>query len=192
MPLRISQGVAIPVMPAAAEFGQAFGGAPSAVSLPIPLIGQIGSLWCWAACAQMVDHWRKGVASVTQCALASIHVTPDCCGHTPPSSACDRGLTANGITTVWKALGSATATQRGQLALSGLDAELAAQRPVQLGLTSPLGGHVVLVVGVNGDASQYTVHDPLPLGHGSITRATPAELVAGLGQGNWTHSWTNL
>lgn len=189
MPLRITAGVAIAVPPPAAAFDVA----SRAVNLPIPLIGQIGSWWCWAACAQMVDCWRKGAAAgTTQCALASDHVTPHCCGHTPPSPQCDRGLTASAITAVWQRLGSVAATQDGQLSLARLDAELAARRPVQLGLTSTLGGHVVLVVGVNPSAGQYTVHDPLPLGQGSITLATADQLNAGLGQGNWTHSWTNL
>lgn len=189
MPLRVNSGIAVPVLPPASAFRVA----PSVVNLPIPLIGQIGNQWCWAACAQMVDYWRKGAAaSISQCRLASDYVAPDCCSRSPPSPHCDRPLTASGITAVWRRLGSIAASEGGQLSMTLVHAELAAHRPVQLGLTSPQGGHVVLVVGANPDADQYTVHDPLPREHGSITLATSAQLNAGLGQGDWTHSWTNI
>lgn len=177
-------------------FHVAFGApsAPSApISLPIPLVGQRGSFWCWAACAEMVDRWRKGGAqAASQCSLASSHVASNCCDEMPPSDQCDRGLSADGITQVWHELGYANATENGSIDLTEVDSELGAQRPVQIGLTGATGGRVVLIVGVNAGATQYTVNDPLPLNTGSATQASAARVQAGLGQGAWTHTWTSI
>lgn len=194
MTLAATQEIAVTVPMPAIAFGSAVAAVvPTPVSLPIPLVGQHGSFWCWAACAEMVDRWRKGLAHATsQCGLASTHVTPNCCGHTPPSNQRDRGLSAAGITEVWHQLGYANASATGNIGLSGIDTELQARRPVQIGLTGAAGGHVVLVVGVNAGATQYTIHDPLPLNTGSVTLASSAHVTSGLGQGKWTDTWISI
>ena len=193
MPLTTGPLLAVPMPAARIAPSARVVGAAAAHILPIPLIGQKGLNWCWAACAQMVASAKFGAAAPSQCMMASRIKQLSCCASAQPPAPCDQPLPASRITRLWIDLGFAAAQMvAGKLEPDVVMRELLDGRPVQVGLTTPRSGHVVLVAGVDASGQQYTVLDPAPVGAGTHTLTTAANLRSGLGQGTWSVSWNGI
>lgn len=165
----------------------------SSLVLNLPLEGQRGENWCWAACASMVCDYHSGSkGNLAQCALASAKTSEECCSSVGISQACDVPATQSEITSIWAKLNYRVATVNDSLNKQEVADELRDGRPIQAGLHFGFAGHVVLVGGFRANPDQYFVVDPAPVGVGSMSWITPEFLKKGLGMGNWICSWTGL
>lgn len=190
MPLRARTAAVVPRpgMAKAAWIKQLEAGA----SVPIALIPQQGENWCWAACAEMVDRARNASKATTQCALATQYLrAPLCCGTLPPRSDCDKALGLSNVQTVWAGLGYG-GERSGVVRLSVVADELRENRPVQLCVGDGRLRHLVLIVGVNHDSTQYTLLDPLPRNSGATVYLSAPQLLAGWGLGPWSDTWIGI
>jgi hypothetical protein len=182
--IRAQTSIAVRVPASSAVF---FGGG---VILPIPMRGQLADYWCWAACVEMVLAWRT-TSPPSQCTLAAAQFGLTCCSPARPVG-CDRGLSASAITELWRHYGSPVVAIGSSIDVVAVVMELDQDRPVQIGVTRGGSGHVVLVCGADPLRDRFTILDPLPVGGGSISVVSTNELATGLGQGDWTHTWTGI
>lgn len=165
----------------------------SSFALNLPLEGQRGQNWCWAACASMVCDYHSGSrGNLPQCALASAKTSQKCCLGSGISQACDVPATQSEITDIWANLSYRVAAINSSLDEQQVVDELRDGRPVQAGLHFGFAGHVVLVGGFRPSPGQYFIVDPAPVGVGSVSWITPDFLKRGLGMGSWICSWTGL
>ena len=85
------------------------------------------------------------------------------------------------------------------LNIQEIKTEIAANRPIQVGiLWSQGGGHAVLIKGWAPTSPETLVIDdplrdsPLHPAADGLGRATHDELLAAFGHGSWRYTWTNL
>lgn len=186
MPLRRRTG--IPIKPArrAVSFAEtmAAGTGTPPPMLDVPYVAQEQSQWCWAACAQMVATFL-GQAGVKQCELANfLHQQTQCCDD-PSSPACNQPSPFAGIGQVYAHLRINCISEARPETARVLVRELAASRPVELGLLwQGGGGHVIIVRGVTPQGL-FAVHDPW-FGSGIYTYLA---LYTAYGQGRWGYSF---
>ena len=223
MPLRIAPGIPIRVMKFSAaphvvnaESLESFETALDNLSLqpnnplPITSVIQKESLWCWAACAEMVTGFLQ--TPHEQCEVVT-HFP----GNKPEGDPCQQshvfrnvGCDISQMNTVWQLLKVnfklvQTPPQPGVPALpfDALKNEINAGRPIEVGVAwhGGLSGHAMLVKGygeIDGRDSVW-INDPL----GAKTRFGPdvkggegqvffRELMEANGYGVWVCSWINL
>lgn len=180
MPIRVQQRTDIP----------ATGGPSGAGPLPVPLIEQEQTQWCWAACAEMVLRYL-GNGGVAQCDFANFLFGESSCCTTPDSSTCNSPCEIDDVSLVygnWRIQSSLAGTA---LTFDVLEQEVAALRPVEVGyIWNGGGGHLALVVQTATSDGQplVVVNDPKFGSH--IVQYS--ELLAAYGLGIWALSWTGI
>ncbi|SDQ24471.1 hypothetical protein SAMN05216569_0267 [Pseudoxanthomonas sp. CF125] len=187
MPLRSSN---YEVVPLAVNPLVIFGGTQA--QLGIVLAAQRAQNWCWAACAFMVEDRRERGGATGQCDHASVQLSQRCCISGPAGPNCDKGIPATKITALWHSLGFSAMQVNSSISAEALAGEIFNDGPVQCGITTGRSGHVVLVTGVNADATKFYVLDPAPVLYGMEGWVTADHLRDGLGQGRWSVTWMNI
>jgi hypothetical protein len=163
-----------------------------ATALPVPMLKQEQTLWCWAACVQMILRYDQPHSTVTQCMLANTAFGNRSCCSSPQSSLCNRTLPIASVTPQWASNGYNSAHVRAPLQWSALLNEMYNKRPVECALIwNDGGGHAVLIVGVEEDSAMgqwVTVHDPWELKKNVLY----SDLLNAYGRGVWRDSWAQI
>jgi hypothetical protein len=179
MPLAIVDRMAIP-QPVGAEFAAI--AAPA--MLAIPYVEQSESMWCWAACGEML-FTLAGISDKTQCVLASSTFGLTCCPSPGAPPACDQGAWPH---LVYPPQGLPTNLIQAPLSSPSIAQQLAAGKAVQVCYQWTQGGkHVALIVGDYGN-DEFEVFDPIPI-YGRGRRAL-SDISSGYGLGIWLCSFT--
>jgi hypothetical protein len=136
----------------------------AATQLPVPIIGQSQSNWCWAATGKMVMQYLGG--GVSQCQQANDALFTSGCCQNPAS--CNQPSYPHWSTYNF----SVSKTPFGAaLTFGQLKAEIDANRPVAFEWRwIGGGGHIMVATGAFWDnyGSPYViVNDPSPVGYGS-------------------------
>jgi len=164
-----------------------------AARVNVPQITQEQSEWCWAACAQMVLRYY-GNSSVRQCDLAAKLFGQGCC-EDPGSTLCNQPAQVQDIAGIYSDWGRPSKPKyvSSSVPFSTLQAELNAQRPVEVGFIWNKGtGHQAIVCGwgVDSTGPLLLVNDPDPRwGTGAIYYTN---LVLAYGAGSWQHTWISI
>jgi hypothetical protein len=156
-------------------------------SLPVPFYNQQQSMWCWAACIEMVVvHYNT--AAVQQCDIVNFAVArTDCCIN-PTSGWCNTGIPTALYAGIYNHFGvDQILAFGGASTFAGVQTNINANRVLEVQLNWTAGGaHVVLVVGWSSDGGNFVqVNDP---GYGSMW-ITYAALLYGYGMGTWVQTW---
>ena len=147
--------------------------------------------WCWAACIEMVLH-KSGDTSKQQGDLADAAFGETGCLLAPKSSFCDRPIQIDHFGTEYNRYGFNCVGPSGALSFAQIQAEIAAGRPVQVGVLWTLGGgHAVLVTGWDQQGTDQFVRVDDP-DHGSTGMKHYSELLTAFGEGTWSYSWTMI
>ena len=150
--------------------------------LPLLLVQQEWTNWCWAACIALVNAHRTGLTAqpiAAQCGVASQALAAKCCATPAP---CDVGLDDDGIGT---SLGRLTTPNL--ISPDELKNQVNDDKLVGVGIRWPSGGHMLVVYGVCGD--MFQVYNP-DGAHGGLTYGEIRDY--GQGKNNWTATWENL
>jgi hypothetical protein len=164
MPLRKATGTPIPPTPPAAPLTapqdlSAPAPFPPSVTLNVPFIAQTQTQWCWAACCAMIARYLD-LPEPKQCELANfLHNQTKCC--TAPSSAkCNQPCLYVKVMDVAGKAGMKGTGPDFPLFQHTLVQELAAGRPVEIGLNwNAGGGHLIVVYGYTPQGL-FLVRDP--------------------------------
>src|SRR5262249_38069023 len=139
---------------------------PASATLNMEYVAQEVSLWCWAACVEMVGR-RLGVQepSPARCAVASRLVGRDCCNSfLSDLFPCNQSATAEQIEGAFAQIRAVAQPVPGTLTEGALWRALAADHVVQLGYdyTGTSFGHVLLIGGYEFDGQElrFDVLDP--------------------------------
>jgi hypothetical protein len=165
--------------------------------LNVPHRPQEGRLWCWAACVQMVlEHNHK---QMDQCAIVGKMLNQDnhLCGQTFQSR--NESCAPLNMGPTWDRCGMKVNPHTGTLDINQIKAEIAANRPIQVGIIWHVGsGHAVLIKGwARTTPETLLIDDPLrdspqaPVFDVS-GRATLTELINAFGHGFWRFTWSEL
>jgi len=185
MRLRINRGVTIPTKPRAVN----------PVTVPLSYIQRAQTNWCWTAAAEMVFNYY-GRNSAGQCDVANFQLgRNDCCGSSAvPNSACDKTCVAQAVSKIFSNWQIQSQQIKGSVSFSTLQAEINAQRPVEVGFVWSSGnkGHLAIVYGweQNNSGSIVLVHDPDP--NRKTVVISYSDLLTAYGLGNWKFTWTGL
>jgi hypothetical protein len=156
----------------------------------VPQLGQDQTEWCWAACAQMVLRFY-GDDAVRQCDLATeLFGNPTCCAD-PSSALCNEPAQVPDIAGVYTRRGRNANLVNGSVPFATLQAEINANRPVEVGFAWNDGTcHQALLCGWNVDATGplLLVHDPW-WHSGAVYYVN---LVAAYGSGSWQWTWVSI
>lgn len=164
---------------------------PGSISanLPIRHIPQEQTKWCWAASAQMVLEYRG--QTVKQCDIAEQLLKKKCC---PKLATCNVMCNSLQVDQIYNHFGINNQYLSGNLSFGDIQAEINANRPIEVGLSwNQGGGHLAIISGWEQDTSGewVRVNDPDPTSSGpGVIRYT--SLLQAYGYGNWVESWTNL
>lgn len=159
-------------------------------TVPVPMIYQAATNWCWAACVVMVAR-RYRIDRAKQCETARwLFGVPECC-QPPLRSACNRGCMDSVVQRVYGHWSIGCTLTRGPLSFAAIEDELRRGRPIQVGFAWARGtGHVIIVHGCGRDASgEYVLVNDPSNGQG---RLSYAELLAARRAGRWDCTWTGL
>lgn len=159
-------------------------------TINVPQIKQEQSLWCWAACAEMVLHYY-GNAGVRQCDFANWLFGQSGCCSSPSSSVCNRTCVVADVQRVYTQWGIRCSLTNGTVSFSTLQFEINGDRPVEVAYQwEGGGGHVAIVRGWDRINTQpfVRVNDPA---YGSLG-VYYAELLAAYGFGTWFYTWTGI
>lgn len=221
MPLRLTKAIPIevstlgalgaPTSASSADSGLGSAGVQPQILadtvLPITPRLQEHSLWCWAACVEMVrSHYQK--PALKQCEIAAKAKNKDTAAVCANPDVAGKGCNKEEMGTVWNAnelnfvLHPETANDSGQITFEQLIDEINANQPVEVGLVwheSAPAGHAVLVKGFGEKLGRNSVwiNDPwspsnlgtLNGGEGEILFK---ELKDAFGNGEWVSTWTGL
>ena len=161
------------------------------VDLNIRHVAQRQSNWCWAASAQMVLEHCGRIAS--QCEIANRLLAKYICCVLP--KLCNVGCNSGGVSQIYNLFGIGSTYSVGTLPFASIQAEINANRPVEVGVAwdGGGGGHLAIISGWEQDTSGdwVRVNDPDPTISGQVVM-----LYSGLskfnGVGDWVATWTNL
>lgn len=184
MPLRNNHGTPIPPQPPAAAAAPAPGGR----TLPVPYLAQEQGNWCWAGCCEMVFHHAGKNIGLTQCQMASDEFGVACCT-TPNSAVCNQG---NWPHYVYNRYAFGYTQVNRALSFADVQAEIDANRPVEIYYAWTGGGaHVALIIGYldNGDV---VVHDPWGPWAYTSRQFAFSYVLSAYSLGNWTMTYKNL
>ena len=180
MPLRAT-GIPIPVaaLPSALPAPAA---APTFRLLPIVLVRQQQTNWCWAACCEMVFA-HKGVLWIYQCNIVSRQFNANCCTH-PYPKVCNKPEWPDQAYVDW---GITFTRLNSQLSFADLQSAIDNGNPVEVYFVwqGSVAAHVALVVGWydNGDVQ---VNDPWR----GVLRIGYVDLQIAYGLGTWLETYT--
>lgn len=140
---------------------------PATSTLGLPYIAQDNSLWCWAACVEMIGLRLRIEPPTTRCEIASRIVaggTPCCQPPFDRMYPCNQSADDREIERAYATLGLTAEPHDGPLSEDTLWRQLAAGRAVQIGykyIGRP-DGHVLLIGGYyyDGSALRFDVVDP--------------------------------
>lgn len=162
MAVAAAAGVVTPAAEASAQFSPLHQAAPTPVELFVPHYPQRMSNWCWVAVAQQIIAYSTGSAP-SQCVLAGI------ASEVHPAQSCEQPGRFNRQGHI-----SEIASLIGQFAMRpshlappahpiALYETLRARRPVILYLHNTIGGHFVVVRGMElvGNQWMVMVNDPM-------------------------------
>lgn len=158
-------------------------------ALGVPYIKQTQTLWCWAACAEMVIRFYSSV--VEQCQLANWLFQRNECCQSPSSNGCNQGCSFDDVARVYTNWGVTCNPTTNQVPFATFISEIDANRPVEIGfIWNQGGGHVIIIRGYDQGAGGNIalVNDPW-YGTGGVKYEN---LQTAYGQGRWFGSWTNL
>lgn len=146
--------------------------------LPVNILGQIYSNWCWAASDQMVRNFYSEATSQCDAANSSLGRS-DCCWN----SSCN----VPGTPRVIKPSFRYAYTPIASMNYSAIRGEINSGRPVLYlvnYLPIPNGGnHFRVIVGYDDVGEKILIHDPLPVGAGTKTWITMASYLGGSAYG---------
>ena len=167
----------------------------------IELRSQQVSVWCWAACIDMVLRARGGM--LQQCTIVGEHLGQECCPAGDPPAPCQRPLEPDQVAPLWeKLLGHPVSFHCGALSVGDLILAInpAEKRPVEVWLgemhsCDPLqgSGHVLLAIDhFKGEKGQdwFVLCDPNP--NNEQSQASYDGLVSGMSYGRWVGAWTGI
>ena len=165
--------------------------------LNVPHRAQEGRLWCWAACVQMVLELNN--KHMHQCEIVRKMLNQDThpCG--PDFQSRNDSCDPTKMGPTWERCGMEVKPHTGTLKIDEIKAEIAAKRPIQVGIMWHLGsGHAVLIKGWAATTPEtLLIDDPLrdspqaPVFDVS-GRATLTELLNAFGHGFWRFTWSEL
>lgn len=154
-------------------------------ALDVPLLGQFGDEWCWAACTQMILRFYLD-DTTRQCQLAGRLFSPaDCCG---PPLGCDRPCNASKILKVLQDAQLHSHALNRRATFAELVDEYNADRPVLVGIEREDGTAHLVVVTWAGDwlgREWVLLNDPLELRVGSSSYARLSTVAVEA----WTEIW---
>jgi Papain-like cysteine protease AvrRpt2 len=188
---------------------------PETQILDISHFPQEGKLWCWAACVQMVlDYYTQtkaetGIQSLEQCDIVrkKLHQPEHECE--PDPSKREDDCPFEDMSNTWRDCGiQQVKGSPNVLSMVGIKNEIAARRPIEVGIRwNAGGGHAVLIKGW-ADPEILVIDDPLrnssfgdndPLLDSPLSphtdgsgRATHEDLKDALGHGKWVATWFKL
>ncbi|AFE07198.1 hypothetical protein COCOR_06888 [Corallococcus coralloides DSM 2259] len=180
MPLRVAEKMTVIDMPQV-----------TTATLPVPAYTQQQSMWCWAACIEMVLTYYN-TAAVQQCEIVNYGVQrTDCCSN-PSSGWCNTSISTAMYAGIYNHFGvNNFAPLGGPATFVGVQQNINHNRVLEAQLNWAVGGaHVVLVIGwlVADDNSIWVlVNDP---GFAGSFWSTYANLMAAYGQGYWYTTWS--
>jgi hypothetical protein len=161
--------------------------------LKIPLVRQKLSLWCWAACAEMVLRYYG--EKVDKCEVANwLLKRENCCVPNGINRACNRECDEADVCRIynnWRIHCSSPIDA--SVPFTTLQDELCANRPVQAGFgqAGAALGHLLLVTGwYISDSEQWVVIND-PLAYGTNNRRY-SQLLYDDYYGSWCATWTGL
>jgi hypothetical protein len=189
--LRRGSGIAIPVI------GRRVGAAPSSRMLPVPLMPQEQTLWCWSACCAMVLAYYG--TPQTQCVVANAGLDhADCCQNPLPRGCNDTIWTVHpteaDIITVYARFGRSATHLFGSISFDDLRTEIDSNpgRPVEVCYAWTGGdSHVALVCGYSVDAAGapfVEVNDPAD----KIGLISFSSLQTAYGLGTWVETFIKI
>lgn len=153
------------------------------------------TMWCWAACAQMVLQCLGVAPALTQCEIAGKRFGVDCCASPGP---CNHPCPTAEVENLYITLGVGCHCIEKPLDRERLLAEATAERPVQI-LYMYLNrtvGHYVLVVGEYSSKSgrvYLRVADPHETrGKRSVLFEDFEDVTTDKGRGTWAWTWFKM
>lgn len=203
MPLRVNDGVLIPVTPPSTSLllenvtilpeDGLLGPGPEDERLDIPWFRQRKEMWCWVACAQMVLRFFG--TFLNQCEIAQRQLHKPCCNAFTPAY-CDEGCTAQEIDQAFTRIGLAGLRLDEPASFPDIHDEITSERPrpVVAGVTwAGGGGHLVVISGARrvNDIRYVRVHDPI-YGPGDIRYTDLRDFYGPNDNGKWSHTWLNF
>lgn len=136
------------------------GGSAGKEVLPVTFVPQYTSVWCWAACSEMVLSYYGNPTS--QCYIV------DYWSGKPFGWCCSGGFGCMGtaptmgfISSVLLYGGVQSYTYNGPLSFSAIKAEIDHNRPIILGYQSAQAGHVVVLYGYDAANGTVNIMDPI-------------------------------
>lgn len=162
--------------------------------LGVNLIPQRQTQWCWAACTQMILDFYHA-PNVEQCDLANLAFSDaggGCCNF-PSSTLCNKPLCDTRISKLFdqQIVNIKHYYVNKLVPFTTLQYELDRNRPVQIGLSTIGGGHVIIIEGwyPTDKGSYLNVNNPLPVSEGYQGVIAYSELEKSYG---WNATWTRL
>ena len=158
--------------------------------LNIPIVYQVQSEWCWAACATMVSHFL-GDTKVKRCEFAHMLFNQvGCCKHNS-SAACNKPCQWNDIKNIYSLKKIKSTFITGIVLFSKIVAEINLGRPIEIGFHWTFGGaHVVLATGYKSLRRRQYVYINDPIRGGGWQ--TYKDIVVASGKGVWSHTWIDI
>ncbi len=208
MPLRVDDGVPVPVVPSSIsellgamldsvtvlpdENLMAFG--PSGGQLEVPLFEQFKGKWCWAACAQMVLRFYG--TFLKQCEIARRQLGKPCCAHFSLPS-CNQDCSADEVDQAFTRAGLDSDRVDRSVSFDTIRQEINSgqnPRPLVAGVKwANGGGHLVVINGwrVVNNVRFVRVNDPI-YGRGDIRYTDLRESYGPNDNGTWECTWLGL
>lgn len=164
---------------------------PNSDSIDIPLSKQERTLWCWAACAQMV-LFSVGLQDLRQCRIAQSLIDKNCCAASCGKKCCNNDCSETDVQVVLESFGVSADLHDGTISFAKLQEEISKNRlPVEVGIDwdGDNGGHLIVISGWSRhqDARRVKVKDPL-YGEGEIRFSDLAKYRGG----RWVFTWTGF
>ncbi len=159
--------------------------------LNLPLIYQVQSEWCWAACANMVLRFCVN-AQNSNCDIVNWLLNQTNCCSASNSISCNRNCQWADIEKIYTHWNITCTQINDNIPFNDIITEIDNNRPVQIGYQWDFGGgHVVVAIGYNlsSDNKQYVyLNDPIR-GHGWYLYTN---IINAGGKGKWVYTWKNV
>src|SRR5262249_20291525 len=132
------------------------------VGLNVPYYAQQQTMWCWAACIEMVITYYN-TAALQQCQIVNqVLGRTDCCSN-PGSGWCNTSLPAPMYIPAYANYQIAAAETYGPIALGYVQQFINNNNVMEIALNWRAGGgHVALIIGYDTASTNLLVNDPWP------------------------------
>ncbi|WP_437962988.1 papain-like cysteine protease family protein (plasmid) [Sorangium sp. So ce119] len=157
------------------------------IGLNVPYYSQQQSMWCWAACIEMVITYYN-TAAEQQCSIVN-HVLgrSDCCSK-PGSGWCNTSISGSMVGPAYPQYQITANETYGPVALAYVQQFINANAVLEASLNwTAGGGHLALIIGYDNASTDLLVNDPWP----TIGQfwGTYAYVSSAYGQGRWNDTW---